>query len=246
MCLISLFFYRGLCPWLVVLASIDRCLISSPSATMRAWSNLRIANRLIIFTVFAAFALYIHIPIFFQIDIIPATGKPICFPPGPPGTYRIILSFFNLIYFGLLPSLCMLILGLLTVRNIERSKRVLVAPDTAENTRVNRNNRKINHQMLRMLFFQVFVYCITCLAYSIATIISSITASQVKDVFQVAQESLITAVMGMMTNTGPCLSFYLFTLSSGLFRKELVKICCITQPTQTHHTNSSRMPQRSY
>ena len=191
---------------------------------MRAWSNLRIANQLVIFTVFAAFALYIHILIFFQIDIIPATGKSICFPPGPPGTYRIILSFFNLIYFGLLPSLCMLMLGLLTVRNIERSKRVLVAPDTAENTRVNRNNRKINQQMLRMLFFQVFVYCITCLAYSIATIISSITASRVKDVFQVAQESLITAVMGMMTNTGPCLSFYLFTLSSGLFRKELIRL----------------------
>lgn len=75
-----------------------------------------------------------------------------------------------------------------------------------------------------MLLVQVLVYCITSLTYSIATIISSINANQPKNVLQVAQESLITAVLGMLTNTGPCLCFYLFTLSSGLFRREIKKL----------------------
>jgi hypothetical protein len=210
----------------MVLACADRYLSSCTSTTMRAWSSIRVANRLIPITVFISFAIYIHVPILFEITIIPATQKPICYPPGPPGTYRIILSFFNLIYFGLSPSLCMFLFGMFTLRNIEGSKRIVVGPTTNCETTTNQNNRKNNRQMLRMLFVQVLVYCVTALSYSIATIISSINASQRKNVVQVAQESLITAVLGMLSNTGPCLSFYLFTLSSGLFREELKKLLC--------------------
>jgi hypothetical protein len=75
--------------------------------------------------------------------------------------------------------------------------------------------------MLRMLFIQVLVYSVTSLGYSVPAIITAMSADQPKNVFQVAQGNLITAVVGMMSNTAPCFSFYLFTLSSALFRKEL-------------------------
>jgi len=185
-----------------------------------------VANRLILLTILLGFVAYIHVPIFFEIEIITATQKPTCYQSGPPGIYRIVLSFFNLIYFGVSPSLCMLLFGLLTLRNINQSKRMAVGSLANLNTALSQNIRRTNRQMLRMLSVQVLVYCVTGLTFSMATFVLSIHPNEMKTVFQVAQENLIITVLGMLTNTGPALSFYLFTLSSGLSRKELKKLFC--------------------
>ncbi|CAF1417951.1 unnamed protein product [Adineta steineri] len=227
----SLYPIRGLSSWLIVLACGDRYLSSSTSATKRAWSTVRVANRIIPLTVLTGFIIYIHVPIFFEISIIPATQQPICYAPGPPGTYRLVLSLFNLIYFGLSPSLSMFLLGMLTLRNIERSKRLLVAPLNNLSNQHNQNNKQINRHMLRMLFLQVLMYCVTGSAYSVGAIYTAIRTSQPSNVFQVAQYNMITVVLGLLSNNGPCLSFYLFTLSSGLFRKELKKLFTKFNPT---------------
>lgn len=213
-----------MCSWLIVLASIDRFVSSSASANVRALSSIRIANRIIPFTIILSFVAYVHVAIFFDIGIIPATQKSICYPLAPPGTYRIFLSFFNLLYFGLLPPFCMLLFGLLTIQNLERSKRVLTNNSTHTETNVTRNNRKTNRQMHRMLLCQVLVYCVTGVAFSIGMIVTSMNPSAQKNVYQLAQDSMINAVVGMFSNFGPNFSFYIFTLSSGLFRKELKKL----------------------
>ncbi len=230
-----------------MLACIDRHLSSSISPAKRAWSSIHVANRVIPITILLGFIAYIHVPIFFTIDIIPATQQPMCYSPGPPGTYRIILSFFNLIYFGLSPSFCMLLFGLLTLRNIERSKRIVAGSSTNVETAASQNNRKTNRQMLRMLFVQVLIYCVTGTAFSVGMIVTSINPSETKNTFQLAQDNMIIAVVGMLSNTGPCLSFYLFTLSSGLFRKELKKLFCKfngkdnqLQPGQTQFSKRGR------
>lgn len=72
--------------------------------------------------------------------------------------------------------------------------------------------------MLRMLFFQVLMYSVTGLTFSVAIIITSINANQTKNIFQVAQENMVNAFVGMLSTLGPCTSFYLFTLSSSFFR----------------------------
>jgi hypothetical protein len=98
-----------------------------------------------------------------------------------------------------------------------------------------------------MLIVQVLVYSITGLTFSIALIYTAIIANQPKNIFQVAQENMINAVVGMLSDVGPCLSFYLFTLSSSLFRKELKNLFCrhnrignLSQQTATHITNTGR------
>ena len=211
---------RGLAFWLIVLACGDRYLCSSASTRLRGWSSVRMANRIIPLFILIGFLAYVHVPIFFKISIIPATQKSICYPPGPPGTYRIFLSYFSLLFFGLLPPLCMLIFTALTLQNINRSKRLL-QPSTRTEMVHNLNVQRNNRHMLRMLLVQVLIYSVTGLGYSIPAIITAMSADQPKNVFQVAQGNLITAVVGMLSNTGPCCSFYLFTLSSALFRKEL-------------------------
>jgi len=194
------------------------------------WSNLRIANRLIAFTVITSFAIYIHIPILFQIGSRTSNGPLSCYPAGISNTYRFILSILTLIYFGILPSLCMLLLGLLTIRNVQQSRRQVEDMITS-----NQNNRRLNRQMLRLLSVQVFVYSITGLAYSAFTIVFAILETQRRNVVQMAQERLSVAIIGLLSNLGPYLSFYLFTFSSALFRKELTKTFC----------TSSRIGQQS-
>ena len=206
------------------------------------------ANRIIPLAILVGFLAYVHIPIFFKINIIPATQKPICYPPGPPGTYRIFLSYFSLLFFGLSPPFFMLTFAALTLQNINRSKRIIQPSSHLENVH-NRNVQKSNRQMLRMLLVQVLVYSVTGLGYSIPAIITAMTADQPKNVVEVAQGNLITAVVGMLSNTGPCLSFYLFTLSSALFRKELnnlfrrlfrIGIHLQHGPTQMSNTDHTR------
>jgi hypothetical protein len=60
----------------------------------------------------------------------------------------------------------------------------------------------------------------------------------------VAQENMVNAVVGMLSTLGPCTSFYLFTLSSGLFRRELKSLFCIfnrPQQVQNETANKSRL-----
>ena len=210
--------HRSLSFWFIALACGDRYLCSSISTNTRAWSSARVAVRAIPLAILIAVLVYIPIPIFYNIYITPATQKPACYSQEP---YRTFLSYFNLIGFGLAPPLCMIVFNMFTLRHINQAKRLRVIPTTnLENTN-NQNARKTDRQMLRMLLVQVLVYSLTGLTFSIAQIIIVANASQPKNVVQVAQENLINAFVGILTNTGPCLSFYLFTLSSGLFRKEL-------------------------
>jgi hypothetical protein len=186
------------------------------STRLRGWSSIRMANRVIPLFILIGFVAYVHIPIFFHINIIPGTQKAICYPPGPPGTYRIVLSYFTLIFFGLSPPFCMLLFGILTLKNLNKSKRLVQPSANIENIH-NQNVQKSNRQILRMLLVQVLVYSVTGLGYSVPAILTAMTDDQPKNVFQVAQGNLITAVVGMMSNTRPRFSFYLFTLSSDLF-----------------------------
>jgi hypothetical protein len=141
----------------------------------------------------------------------------------------------------------MLVFGLLTLRNIEQSKRLVVMPASNVVNTTNQTNRKTNRQMLRMLIVQVLVYSITGLTFSVAWIYTAIVAIQPQNVFQLAQQNMINAVVGMLSNVGPCLSFYLFTLSSSLFRKELKNLSCRrnrignqSQQTVTQTSNTGR------
>jgi hypothetical protein len=72
-----------------------------------------------------------------------------------------------------------------------------------------------------MVFIQFLVYSVTGLIFSVTVIITTVFSSQSTNVFNMAQEALANAIVGVVSTIGPCLSFYLFTLSSSLFRKEI-------------------------
>ncbi|CAF1037391.1 unnamed protein product [Adineta steineri] len=231
----EVYFCRSTAFWLIALACADRYFCSSSSANRRSWSSIRVASRAIPLTILLNFLVYIHIPIFFRLDINPTTLKPVCYSTGPIGPYRSFLTYCNLIIYGICPSLCMFVFGILTVRHINQRRRVHVAPVT-----ITENRQRNERQILRMLLVQVAVYSVTGIAFSVGIIITAVITSQPLNVLQAAQANLANAIIGVFSLVGPCLSFYLFTLSSRLFRKELKRLVCKVN----EHVPQSQADQR--
>jgi hypothetical protein len=188
----------------------------------RALSSTRMASLMIPLTIILGFIVYIHIPINYRIYIVPSTNKPVCHSAGPPGSYRKISSIFNLMIFGLFPPLCMLISGIFTLHNIHRRQGFDII--LSAKSKSDRRTKISERQILRMLSVQVLVYSLSGMLFSIAFIFISMNSNRQKSVVEIAQEKLVIAIVGMISNTGPALSFYLFTLSSQLFRKQLKRL----------------------
>ena len=125
-------------------------------------------------------------------------------------------ALWNLVVFSFGPPIMMLIFGLLTLRHIRQTRRVR---DRLSNANQHQNLQNTNRHFLRMLLVQCVVVIITSAPFSIGWLYVSLTPNQ--DIIQVAKNNLLTGVVGYLSVTGPCISFYLFTLSSSLFRRQL-------------------------
>lgn len=134
-------------PSLIVLACIDRFLLSSPKTNVRAWSQPRMAYRLIAGVSIFWMLLSIHTLVGSNTYI--KFGQPFCLPGE--GSYSLFVALYWIICIYLLPSILMIIFGLLTIINVRQAQRRI--QPTGEGAYVRRKDR----HLLRMLSFQVLV-----------------------------------------------------------------------------------------
>jgi hypothetical protein len=134
----------------------------------------------------------------------------------------------------------MLIFGLLIIRRV-RQGRMRVAPQN----QYQGNQKRTNRQLIQMLLIQSSVLGSTSMAVSIGNLYVSITNNlMVKNNLEKAMDNFLTNGFGYISLTGPCVSFYLFTLSSQLFRHELTNLPCWKQLVRIFHTiNTGTMQQ---
>jgi hypothetical protein len=85
-----------------------------------------------------------------------------------------------------------------------------------------------------MLAAQVLVIIISTLPLTIDRLYASFTASVAKDALRIAQENLASQVANTMAYFAHICSFYLYTLTGRVFRKELFRILAYCSP---HHPN---------
>ncbi|CAF1384188.1 unnamed protein product [Adineta steineri] len=210
---------RALPIWFVVLASIDR----SSSVTLRGWSNIRVAYRVIPITVVFVFLIYIHEP--FNVTLV--LPQRMCL--FATSTYRLFFGIWDLIFWSSIPTSCMLCFGLLTIRHIRQGMRRVQALNTQNHSR--RRQSKTDHQLIQMLLIQSFVLCSTTIVLSIGNLYISITSiNMVKTALQTAEDTYLLIVLNWVATAGPCMNFYLFILSSQLFRHELINLLRWRQP----------------
>jgi len=128
--------------YLVLLSSIDRCMSSSVSATLRKFSQIKMAYRATIVAILLGFISCIHILVGY--DLRPRCGA----LSGPFAMYD---SMFVVFWLGIIPHVLMLIFGFLTIMNIRQVKRrVAINPqtNTASATKKERREQKTDTQLI--------------------------------------------------------------------------------------------------
>ncbi|CAF0825527.1 unnamed protein product [Adineta steineri] len=219
-----LYWSKALASWFIALASIDRFLCSSRSASLRAWSNIRVASWTIpIMTIMIGFT-YIYVLILYQLK----AGHLRC--PANQGSFAFFQGIWNLVVFSLGPPCIMFCFGSLTIHNIRQTGKRVISRNNHINDQTKQpqsqlqNQKKTDRQLIQMMIVQCVYFSITSSLISINYIYMSVRPPLVLDALQVAKDDLFAQMVGTISITGACTSFYLFTLSSQLFRDELIKL----------------------
>lgn len=179
---------------------------------------------------------YFHVPIYHAINI----QQRLCFPIA--GFYQKFLGVWNLAVFSVGPPALMLLFGFLTVRHIRQSLG-RIAPNVSQATTAapdaRHRHKSADRQLIQMLLFQCCLFAVTASPTSVQYIYTSIRETMVVDNLQRAKDNFFYTIAGFVSLTGPCTSFYLFTLSSKLFRHEAMRLL----PGKRHSYNGSTAGQ---
>ena len=204
------YIFFAVSPYFMILACFDRYCSSSASTARRSWSNKKVAKRLIIGAIILASVLYLHMGIFFEITTIGSSKS--CYTR--PGIYNTFYRLFYLIVYCLLPSIFMIVLCILTLINMRRQARQ-VRPMLAN---TNETHRRLDKHLIRILFSQVLTQLICILPFAIISLVALFinTSTTIYNFFE--QMFILPLFVSYAT------SFYIFTLSSRVYRKELYKI----------------------
>ncbi|CAF1401337.1 unnamed protein product [Adineta steineri] len=216
------------CKILSFIVFCTRFLCSSTSATVRAWSSRRVATRAILIITIIVPLFYLYVPIIFQ-NIQTVTK---C-PPAQT-TFPLFNGIWNLLIFSLGPSTVMLIFGLLTIRHVQRSgKRIVPQNIQVQNQTESitlaqqeqlKRQKTTDRQLLKMMLVQCVYFSLLSTPVSALYIYTALRINIVPDALQLAKDSLFTNITGLLSGTSGCTSFYVFTLSSRLFRRELMQL----------------------
>ena len=203
--------FFALSPYFFILACFDRYCLSSASVSRRSWSNHKIAKRCIIGAIVLACLLYSHMAFFFELQ--PIRDKFSCY--SRPGIYNLFYRIFYLLVYCLLPSFAMGVLCIQTLMNLRRQSRSI------RSILVNGNrslHRRLNRQLIRMLFSQVLTQLLCTLPFAILNLLGMLINTD-GDLFAFFEQIWILPLFVSYTT-----SFYVFTMSSRLYRQELIKL----------------------
>lgn len=204
--------------WLIIGACADRWASSSTHVQIRSFSHIKRAKQMIILTTIIIYLVNGQMLYCFN-------GK---FQSNIGGCqsisdscelYNNIALFFT---YSLFPASLMLIFGLLTIRNIRRSRQQIIPSTITIST--NRNQRKTTKQMTIMLFVQVICSVFLSLPISIKNICFVFFQYEMKSDEEKQLENFFDVLVTLITLINSSISFYIFTLTGEIFRNELKQI----------------------
>lgn len=224
LCRFRIFFlygFRTTSVWLIVFASVDRWLSSSAHLARRRLSTRSIAYRVILVTHLCSFLLWAESLYCYETDVPLA-------PLGCYGKTKFCRIFNDIVYASsavAIPSLFMLIFGLLTIRNINRSRRAVEPTGVAVVATTQRRLMRRNQSSLaRMLIFQVIVLTLFSLPQAMHQFYLTFTIQMVKSPLRVAVESFVVNLDFSLTYVGNGIPFYIYTLTGTVFRQALFRL----------------------
>jgi hypothetical protein len=216
---------------MIVLACIDRFLITNNQANLRAFSTVKRAKRYILISI-------IFWPIFAShIAIMTTILNKEC---GTFDTYSTIYTIYTIIFVGLVPPILLGGFGYLTYRNM-RQIHMRVHPALNNINNANIPIRRRDRQLLVIVASEVFVYVVTTTFYPLILLEEMISRYVIsnKSVQYSQIESFIFTISFLLLFVNNAAPFYVYLISSKSFRcdfKQLIINCyrkLINQPPIT-------------
>ncbi|CAF1622486.1 unnamed protein product [Rotaria sp. Silwood1] len=200
----------SLSPYLFILACFDRYCSSSSSIIHRSWNNKKIAKRCICGAIILAAILYLHMPVFFEIQS--NESNVICYPQQ--GIYDSFWRIFYLVIYCFSPSICMSLLCLLTAINIHRQLRQ-IRPALAISGNL---NRRLNHNLIRILFSHLITQILCILPFAIINLLGMFVNRNT------LTYSFFLRILTLPLFASYATNFYVNTMSSRIYRREFIKL----------------------
>jgi hypothetical protein len=214
------YYSRTLSTWFITLACVDRWLSSIPAK--QRFNRVSFARRIILITCITCFVSYLHVLFLFRIQTTPGSSTVTCY--ALTGIYRTFSDLQYLIFYGLAPPILMLVCGILTLKNIRRSHRLVQPSTNAENQLRNHSIKRRDVQLLAMLLLQIIIITVFTLPFAIQKLIDTFTLQIKRTPLQTAQYSLLTATLRLLSYGSHAFGFFFYTLSGRIFRTELLEI----------------------
>ncbi|CAF0830645.1 unnamed protein product [Adineta steineri] len=206
-----------LSPSYLVLASIDRALITSINALIRQKSTRRLAYWSI--GGITLFSLLFFSHIFVRVNIHELyPGVVLCFYDA--GNYRTFVTYSGLILGNLLPPLFMGLFALVTLKNI---RRIRIRPMNHNAPTINSHRFK-DRQLAIMLLSEIFVYILCCSMLPIIQIYTQSTQYQTKNDRQQALEPFLYGLAYLLSFIPVSIHFYINLAVSKTFRQKTIQM----------------------
>jgi hypothetical protein len=226
--------FNFLSPFYLILAAIDRTLITSRNALTRQKSTDRLAYKCLGSGTLFWVLFYSHI---FILSNIIQIGPNIFACYFKQGVYLAFLSYYSIME-EIVALALLIFFGLWSIKNTRSTRRITATNDLSV-TRIGglRGNLQLisskDRQMVFMLFMDITIYALFSCVYGIYLIYEEITQNYEKSDDRIQIETYVQYICLYSISIPFCTSCYTNLIASKTFRKEVKKvvswerICCI-------------------
>ncbi|CAF1462978.1 unnamed protein product [Adineta steineri] len=214
-----------LSPTCLVLASIDRILVTSPNALTRQRSTCHLAYWSVICATLFWMLCHIHSLVLMYVIQI-GSNIFICYTQSP--IYIVVIGYYSLVKSILIPSL-LASLGLLAIRNIRSLTRNRVVPDGFIIGIGNNRGFQLIHskdrQLVRILLIDIGTYVICVYPQTAMNLYQQITQYNMKNFDRTQAELSVQYLCSFCSYLPYCIGLYSNFVVSKTFRNEVKNIC---------------------
>ncbi|CAF1106123.1 unnamed protein product [Didymodactylos carnosus] len=206
--------------WFIALASIDRYFISCQNVKRRQLSGLK--NTYYLVGILTVLTMLIYGEIFYCFEANLST------PPSPIPCYfknypcRLYNDLTFVVIVVLVPGFIMLVFGYLTVLNVRKLKLLVDATSSTQND--TKKMKKSDRQLIQMLLVQVVLITMLGLPIAIQRLYATFTIYLVKTQLQLSIENFAYRLLLLFTFISMSIPFYLYLLTSTLFRQTFMNL----------------------
>ncbi|CAF0840791.1 unnamed protein product [Adineta ricciae] len=219
----TLFTSRAIAFWLIMLATVDRWLLSCPDAHRRQFSTIKNSIRNTAVVVFLSIIIHSECFYCYSSNLVNAPSK--CFSNGI--GCRLTNDMLFAVCAILIPLCVMTTFGFLTLGNIRRARNRVHSGQISAMSQIkitvavrSKRLKKTDHRLVTMLLVQVVLLAMFTIPSSIEKFYSTLTANVVKSASRAVTENLIYNSALLLTYLANGMPFYVYTLSGGsVFRK---------------------------